>query len=222
MDDTAKRMNIKARQETAIAYTSMSRWYDIFLFSEKNIGKKAVQLLDPKPGETILEIGYGTGYNILKIAGMIGETGKVFGIDISAGMYTKAQNRLKRNKITNSKIICGDAINLPYPGNSFDAVFMSFTLELFSEFEITAILNECKRVMKKTGRICIASMAKTEKSNLMLRFYEWLHRKFPKYVDCRPVDLKEIFRKSGFDEIKGIGINAIGLKIKIKTASLRF
>lgn len=66
MNDAAKRMNTNRRQETANAYTSMSNWYDIFLFSEKKISKRAVQLLDPRPGETILEIGYGTGYNILK------------------------------------------------------------------------------------------------------------------------------------------------------------
>lgn len=211
-----------AKQETADAYTSMSRWYDIFLFSEKRIGKKAIHILNAVPGENILEIGYGTGYNMSLMAGRTGDKGRIYGIDISDGMYRKTIKRLKRKKILNAEVICGNALNLPYADQSFDAVFMSFTLELFSDDEINVLMNECRRVLKETGRICVVSLAKSGKENLMVRFYERLHHVFPKYIDCRPVDLEDLLKQNGFITFESYPVKIMGLLIKIKTASLRF
>lgn len=207
-------------QETAKAYTSMSRWYDLFLFSEKKFGKRAIKILNPQPGEIILEIGFGTGYNLIKIAKVIGDSGKIYGIDISEGMLYKAMKRLKKQYIKNEELICADAMKLPYPNKQFDAVFMSFTLELFSENDIPRILNECKRVLKDSGRLCITSMAKTNKSNLMTKLYEWFHRKFQKYVDCRPIELKNILKENGFNISEFAEMKTWGLRIDIAQASL--
>lgn len=208
------------RQETAKAYTSMSRWYDLFLFSEKKFGERAIKILNPKPGENILEIGFGTGCNLMKIAEFIGNSSKTFGIDISEGMFRKATKRLKNNKTENIELICADAVNLPFQENRFDAVFMSFTLELFSESDIIKLLHECKRVLKNPGRICITAMSKTDKSNLMTRLYEWFHRKFPKYVDCRPIELKNILQTNGFRISAFTEMKTWGLKIDIAQALL--
>lgn len=206
------------RESTAKAYTSMSRWYDLFLFSEKKFGERAIKILSPKPGELILEIGFGTGYNLLKIAEIIGDTGKVSGIDISEGMFRKASKRLQRNHIKNTKIICSDATKLPFIEKQFDAVFMSFTLELFSDHDISQILCECKRVLKNNGRICITSIAQPEKKNAMVKLYEWFHRKFPKYVDCRPINLNDTLIENGFIISEFIIMKTWGLRISITLA----
>jgi ubiquinone/menaquinone biosynthesis C-methylase UbiE len=217
---TAKQKDIYNRQNTAKAYTSMSRWYDLFLYSERKFNKRAIKILDPQPGENILEIGFGTGYNLVKIAGLIGDSGKVFGIDISEGMFNKAKRRFKKNDIQNAELVCDDALNLPFPEKKFDAVFMSFTLELFSEDDISSILKECRRVMKFPGRICITAMAKTSDPNLMTKIYDWFHRNIPKYVDCRPIELKKYLNETGFTISEFAEMKTWGLRIDIAQAKL--
>ena len=125
--------------------------------------------------------------------------GKVFGVDISSAMLEITKRKLDKARLMDRVgLYCGDATSLPYDGNTFDAVFMSFTLELFDTPEIPIMLEETKRVLKPGGRIALASMSKENGESLLLRFYEWAHRKWPKYVDCRPIFLEQSLRDAGF------------------------
>jgi demethylmenaquinone methyltransferase/2-methoxy-6-polyprenyl-1,4-benzoquinol methylase len=93
---------------------------------------------------------------------------------------------------------CGDAAKLPYPENKFDVVFLSFTLELFDTPEIPIILNEIKRVLKPDGRLGVISLSKDNGRSLFLRLYEWAHKKYPKYIDCRPIFVVHFLENAGF------------------------
>lgn len=92
----------------------------------------------------------------------------------------------------------GDASKLPFINETFDAVFMSFTLELFDTPEIPQLLNEVRRVLKAGGRLGVASLSRTKGNSIALRIYEWIHRKWPKYVDCRPIYVEQFLRKAGY------------------------
>ena len=84
----------------------------------------------------------------------------------------------------------------PFASNSFDAVFLSFTLELFSEAEIPVVLKECRRVLKQEGRLAIVSLAK--KDVLACHLYEWGHKRWPVMLDCRPIELRKSLEAGGF------------------------
>ena len=91
-----------------------------------------MQELGAKDGETVLEIGVGTGHCILALAQSVGNAGKVYGIDISEGMYDVTCARMRKAGLSGRvDLECGDAAELPYESDFFDAVFISFTLELF-------------------------------------------------------------------------------------------
>lgn len=87
---------------------------------------------------------------------------------------------------------------MPFEAGFFDAVFMSFTLELFPEPEIPTVLGECFRVLKERGRLCLASMYDSRERGPMMRLYLWLHRRLPRFVDCRPIRASQYVAEAGF------------------------
>ena len=94
------------------------------------------------------------------------------------------------------QMIQGDGTVTPFASNSFDAAFLSFTLELFSEAEIPVVLKECRRVLKQEGRLVVVSLAK--KDVLACRLYEWGHERWPVVLDCRPIELRKSLEAGGF------------------------
>lgn len=76
--------------------------------------------------------------------------------------------------------------------------FAQFTIHLFDTPEIPQFLNEVRRVMKAGGRLGIISLSRAKGNSIPLRIYEWVHRKWPKYVDCRPIYLEHLLRRAGY------------------------
>ena len=196
MDSKVSRV-YRTQEEAKKLYDRISRFYDLFAFPEGKYRDRVLELLSIKTGETVLEIGFGTGDALVKMAELVGEEGKVYGVDISSGMMEVSKRRLRKAGLLDRvELYCGDASKLPYEDNKFDAVFMSFTLELFDTPEIPKVLGEVKRVLKSGGRFGVVSMSKGE--GLVVGLYEWLHERFPRYLDCRPIYLSEVVKVAGF------------------------
>jgi ubiquinone/menaquinone biosynthesis C-methylase UbiE len=85
------------RAGTRASYNRMSKWYDLLAGeSEKYMIKVGLDLLRVQEGETILEIGPGTGRGVLALAQAAGASGKVHGIDLSDGMLQVCNASLVR------------------------------------------------------------------------------------------------------------------------------
>lgn len=173
-------------------------------------------MLSVREGERVLEIGFGTGASLPALASAAGKDGRVYGIDISNGMRQTAVSRMKREGLEERvELICGDATALPYGNMFLDAVFICFTLELFDTPEIPVVLNECKRVLKSGGRVCIVALSRTGKERLMVTLYEWAHRKFPAAVDCRPIYVQEALEGAGLKIFKAEDYVMWGLPVEV-------
>jgi ubiquinone/menaquinone biosynthesis C-methylase UbiE len=190
----------RTKGEARSFYDTISRYYDWVGGSfERKFTNRALDCLNIRSGESVLEIGFGTGYSLRRIAEASGSSGRTCGLDISAGMIRRAGERLKRESWLNRVHLCqGDAAWLPFEDNVFDAVFLSFTLELFSNTEIPQVLGEIMRVLKPGGRLGIVSLSKAGGRSLAVGLYERAHRQWPKGVDCRPIYAADEIKKAGY------------------------
>jgi demethylmenaquinone methyltransferase/2-methoxy-6-polyprenyl-1,4-benzoquinol methylase len=191
---------LRSKEEAKQFYDRVSRVYDYSIGTfERKYAETALRFLSIEEGETVLEIGFGSGRCLKRIAESVGKTGKVYGIDISSGMLEATTRRLEKAGVMDSvELCCGDAARLPYQDNTFDAVFMSYTLELFDTPEVPKVLKEVKRVLKESGRLGVVSLSRENEESKALRLYEWVHQKWPKYVDCRPIYLEQSLRDAGY------------------------
>jgi len=209
------------RSETArVSYNRMSRWYDLLSNRfERKFRDTGISMIEATGGETILEIGFGTGHSIVALARAVGGSGMVYGIDISDGMLQIAKDRVRKEGLTETAHLeRGEAMQLPFKEELFDAIFMSFTLELFHSTEIPTVLSQCRRVLKKGGRICVVSLSKKEQPGFMIKLYLWAHHRFPGLIDCRPIYVQDDLEEAGFLTTEARKIKALGFPVEIVLA----
>ncbi len=179
-------------------YSRLSRFYDGLASSEKKFIRDGLELLDPQPGEQILEVGFGTGYAQQHIARAV-QGGSSIGLDLSVGMGKVAQNRLSSVGLLHQvSLVRSDTLPIPFQSQVFDGVFTSFTLELFDTPLIPEVLAECRRVLKPGGRLVVVSLSKDRPLGLIGRIYEGFHNRYPKLADCRPIPAKRLVEEAGF------------------------
>ncbi|MBM3156297.1 MAG: methyltransferase domain-containing protein [Chloroflexi bacterium] len=211
---------VRSKEKARASYDRLSRWYDLLSGRfERRYRDAGLRMLDARKGEVVLEIGFGTGNCILALANAVGAEGKVCGIDISPGMCSVAETKLRKAGLSDRvNLQCGDAARLPFESGLFDAILMSFTLELFDTPEIPVVLDECRRVLKSGGRICVVAMSRGGKQGPILRLYEWFHKKLPSYVDCRPIFAEKMMDDAGFHIRNVVSMNMWGLPVEIVLA----
>jgi ubiquinone/menaquinone biosynthesis C-methylase UbiE len=109
------------------------------------------EILAPRPGERILEVGPGTGYYTLPLAGWIAPGGALDILDIQQEMLDATMRRAQSRGLSNISPTCADAQRLPYPDATFDAVVLVTTLGEIPDQD--AAMREFARVLKPGGRL---------------------------------------------------------------------
>jgi len=211
----------RTKAEARQFYNRISGFYDCIAGSfEQRYAFHTLKLLELQAGEKVVEIGFGTGNILKKLAQLIGDEGKAYGIDISPGMLEVTRKKLIKAKLMDRvELRCGDATNLPFDDSFFDAAFMSFTLELFDTWEIPKVLEEIKRTLKIGGRVGIVSLSKSYGESMLLRLYEWTHRQWPRYLDCRPIYVEDSLKEADFNIVSSEKAFLAGLPLEIIVAT---
>ena len=213
-----------AQSRTQRFYDGISGVYDLIADSSEHAARDlGIRALGVSSGQRVLEIGCGTGHALVSLANDVGQSGRVHGIDSSFGMIAVARRRIRSAGLQNVTLTIGDARAVCFPSNVFDAVFMSFTLELFER--TPEVLAEARRVLSVGGRAGIVAMSDAGQTNAMIHVYEWLHRRWPAVIDCRPIDVVGAFRAAHFQVVSaqttaiwGLPvIAAVGIKTPVGT-----
>ncbi|MCJ7443389.1 MAG: methyltransferase domain-containing protein [Methanotrichaceae archaeon] len=117
----------------------------------QNYKKKSIQILAPRNGSRLLEIGCGLGEDALGIAQMIGEQGKVVAIDSSKKMIEIA--RKDPMKMDSIQLCLADACNLPFRDGAFDGARADRVLQHI--FDPRKAFAEMVRTIKDKGRLVV-------------------------------------------------------------------
>jgi len=207
-------ISFESRKATLRLYDHLSRWYDLLSGpAEERARLYALNLLTPQAGEWVVEIGSGTGSMLGRMGQGVGERGQVLGVDLSENMMRVAAKKVEGKKMIS--LARADAIQLPITAGRVDAVFMSFTLELFSLEEIPMVLAECRRILRHGGRLCVLAMSRPTPEPILVKIYTWLHNRMPNWLDCRPVELKSILEANGFNILRAEQGSIFGLPVEM-------
>lgn len=111
-------------------------------------------------GDVILDVGCGAGFDLIVASRLVGQNGKVCGIDLTPEMAEKAKNNLEQYGVQNYDVRVAGAESIPYPDSTFDVVISNGVLNLSPLKEKS--FREIYRVLVPKGRLQFADIVLKE------------------------------------------------------------
>ncbi|NLN33699.1 MAG: bifunctional demethylmenaquinone methyltransferase/2-methoxy-6-polyprenyl-1,4-benzoquinol methylase UbiE [Flavobacteriaceae bacterium] len=156
--------DLSKKQQVEQMFDNISGKYDLLnrilsMGIDVSWRKKVVKSVKKEKPKSILDIATGTGD--LAIAMAKATDAKITGFDLSAGMLEVGKVKVKDENLQDQiEMIQGDAENMPFEDNSFDAITVSFGVRNFENLEKG--LNEIYRVLKPGGKLIILEFSQPE------------------------------------------------------------
>ena len=158
-----------------------------------------VALASIKPGETVVDLGSGGGFDCFLAAKQVGESGRVIGVDMTSEMISKARQNAQEMGTTNVEFRLGEIEHLPVGDNAADLIMSNCVINLSPDK--LQVYREAYRILKPGGRLSISDVL------AITALPEKIQKNLELVAACvggaaTLDDTKQILTEAGFENIK--------------------
>lgn len=152
-----------------------------------------------QPGQTVLDLGSGAGFDTFLAAHAIGLQGRAIGVDMTPAMLTKARENAVKAGLENTDFRLGEIEHLPVPDSSVDVIISNCVINLSPDKR--RVFAEAARVLKSGGRLAISDVV------ALLPVPESMRSDIALYAGCASGaaevnELQDMLAQAGFSEIR--------------------
>ena len=152
-----------------------------------------------RTGDVVVDLGSGAGFDCFLAAPLVGETGKVVGIDITPEMVERATERARKGPYRNVEFLLGDIEAMPLPDQFADLIISNCVINLSTHK--SAVFAEAFRVLKPGGQLMISDIV------LLEPLPENIQQSVQGHIACISGamlrdEYLELIQAAGFEEIK--------------------
>ncbi len=151
-----------------------------------------------KPGETVLDLGSGGGFDCFLAASQVGESGKVIGVDMTPDMVSKARANAHKGGYANVEFRLGEIENLPVADGTIDVIISNCVINLSPDKQ--QVFRDSYRVLKSGGRLAISDIVATA------QLPDAMKHDLALYSGCMAgatplLELETMLREAGFEKV---------------------
>lgn len=154
-------------------YDRIASLYDVMaapyeLLGGRRLAARAIGELGLHPGDTVVDLGTGTGWNLPRLTEAVGANGRVIGVDISPGMLQRARHRLERRRVTTQVDLVEADIAHYQPPPDTRAIIATFFMEMLPGHDY--VIARLVERLPGDGRIAVTGLRDPD------RWPEWVIR----------------------------------------------